>query len=147
MTFHPYDPRPMRRLLLGAACLSAIVAAWALANAVHGAERLAFARAGVALGLLLTAAVLHFKLRPRPNWGVKVGGTALSVSRPLKGEIPLAWSMVREVRRSNRRDSVVLWLTDDRRIVIGRHLFASPESFEAVARSLEEHGPQSPYDA
>ena len=137
--FYPYHPLKLRAALtLGALC-SLTLGAWALAAAVKSEGGLEYARAGLCLGLLASMLYVHLKLRPRPGWGVKLEPTRLSVSRPIEGQIEIPWSAVVQVRRNGKaRDTLVVFLGDDRRVLVPGHLFATRAEFEKAAQAIEQ---------
>ena len=54
---------------------------------------------------------VHHRLRPRPDWGVRVTPLTITVSRPTSGVIEVPWSAVTDVRRAgDKRDTVVLFV-------------------------------------
>jgi hypothetical protein len=102
----------------------------------------------MSLGLLFAMGSVAFRLRPREGWGVRVGPTVLTVARATQGHIDIPWSAVREIRRLGRgRDTLVLLLSDDRRVLVPRHLFPRHRDFEAVVTAIEDKMPPRPYDA
>lgn len=106
------------------------------------------ARTGLCAGLVLAMMTVLIKLRPREGWGVKVGPTALLVSRPTQGQLEVPWSSVREVRRvGTQRSTLALILGDDGRVLLPSHLFATRRQFEAVATAIEERLPRPRWDA
>ena len=146
--FFPYHPRKWRLLLSLGAAGSLVLTAWAMASAVRSGAPLEFARAGISGGLVLAMLTVHLKLRPRSEWGVKVTPVAMSVSRPNKGMIEIPWSSVKEIRRSGAdRETLVVFVGEDKRVLISRHLFPSKEEFEALAAAIDEQRPASPHDA
>jgi hypothetical protein len=137
--FFPYHPLKIRAALAFGALCALTLGAWALAAAVRSESGLEFARVGICLGLLASMLYVHLKLRPRPGWGVKVEAIRLWVSRPIEGQIEIPWSAVREVRRNGKqRDTLVLFLGDERRVLVPQHLFASRAAFEQAAHAIEE---------
>src|SRR4051812_13361889 len=130
--FFAYHPRRWRLVLSLAAAAALVLTAWALASAVKSGTALEFARAGISGGLVLAMLYIHLKLRPRPEWGVKVTPVVLVVSRPTQGQIEIPWSAVKEVRRSGaERETIVIFVGEDKRVLVSRHLFASKDEFEA----------------
>lgn len=146
--FFAYHPRRWRLVLTLAALTSLVLTAWALAGAVHTGAALEFARAGISAGLTLAMLFIHLRLRPRAEWGVKVTPMALVVSRPTQGQIEIPWSAVKEVRRAGaKRETVVIFVGEDRRVLVSQHLFASREVFEAMASAIDEQRPADKHDA
>ena len=134
-------------LALGAAG-SLVLTAWAMASAVRSGAALEFARAGISGGLVLAMLTVHHKLRPRPEWGVRVTPLTVTVSRPTTGTIEVPWSSVTDVRRAgDKRDTVVLFVGEEKRVLISAHLFPSKQEFEALAAAIDEQRPSSPHDA
>lgn len=147
-SFYPYHPLKLRGLLAVAALVAVALAAWAVQTAVSTGQPLEWARAGLCLGLVLAMTYVFTKLAPKPEWGVSLQPTTLTVSRPINGSIELPWSAIREVRRMGpRRDTIVLFMNDDRRVLIAQHLFAGPAMFEALAAAIDERLPNVSYDA
>ncbi len=136
--FFPYHPLKLRAALTFGALGSLTLGAWALAAAARSGSGLEFARAGICLGLLASMLYIHLKLRPRPGWGVSVEPTRLQVSRPIEGQIEIPWSAVTQVKRNGRqRDTLVVFLGDERRVLVPQHLFASKAEFEKAAQAIE----------
>ncbi len=146
--YFPYHPLRWRLTLAIAASGALLLLGWAVWGFAHHGGFAELARAALSLGLLLAMASMAFRLRPREGWGVKVGPTMLSVARATQGSIDIPWSAVREVRRlGKRRDTLVLMLNDDRRVLVPRHLFSRQTVFEALASAIEDKMPPLPYDA
>jgi hypothetical protein len=146
--FYPYHPLKLRAVLVTASVMCVVLLAWSLASAVHAGTLQEMARTGLCLGLQLAMAYVLMKLAPREGWGVKLEGTVLKVSRPIEGVLEVPWSSVREVRRGgSRRDTLVLFVGNNRRILLPRHLFGSRQLFEELVTAIEERVPQQPYDA
>jgi hypothetical protein len=148
MKFFAYHPRRWRLVLSFAAFASLVLTAWALAGAVRSGEALEFARAGISAGLVLAMLFIHLRLRPRKDWGVKVSPVSLVVSRPTQGEIEIPWSAVKEVRRAGvKRETLVIFVGEDKRVLVSQHLFPSREVFESLATAIDEQKPVSLHDA
>jgi hypothetical protein len=146
--FYPYHPLKLRAVLVTASVMCVVLLAWSLASAVHSGTAQEMARAGICLGLQLAMAYVLMKLAPRDGWGVKLEGTVLKVSRPIEGVLEVPWSAVREVRRGgSNRDTLVLFVGNNRRILLPRHLFGSRQLFEEMVTAIEERVPQQQYDA
>ena len=146
--FFAYHPRKWRLLLACGAAGSLVLTAWAMASAVRSGATLEFARAGISGGLVLAMLTVHLKLRPRPEWGVQVTPTALNVSRPTTGTIEIPWSAVKDIRRIGAdRETVAIFVAEDKRVLVSRHLFASKEDFEALAAAIDEQRPATLHDA
>jgi hypothetical protein len=92
---------------------------------------------------------VFFRLRPRAGWGVTVDPEAVTVARPLSGgKTEVRWSEINLVQRGGRRrDTLVLFLKSDARVLIPRHLFASRKAFESLAEAVEERAPAPRFDA
>jgi len=149
-TYFPYHPLRWRVTLLAAAVLSLGLALWACYGWYRGGGALEAGRAALSVGLLLAITSVVFRLRPRSDWGVRVGPTVLTVARAAaaRGHIDIPWSAVREIRRLGRaRDTLVVFLSDDRRVLVPRHLFPRRRDFEALVAAIEEKMPPLPYDA
>lgn len=149
MSFFAYNPRKVRYAFIAGAAACALLAAWALQNASTGAEPFGEARAGVAGGLMLAFAYAAWRIRARAGWGLRLEGLELSVCRPMSGTvIEIPRSQVEMARRDGRRqDTVVLYLTTGRRIVISQHLFPSKAAFDEAARALKNWAPEPQWDA
>ena len=146
--FFAYHPLVWRLLLLFCACLSLALTGWAIWGWAHGGGLAEAARTALSLGLFAGIVNVAFRLRPRTGWGVAVGPTVLTVARPKEGHIDIPWSAVREIRRLGRsRDKLVLFLSDERRVLVARQLFAKRRDFEALVAAIEEKMPPLPYDA
>ena len=146
--FFPYHPLRLRLLLLGTSVVCVALLAWAVTSAAVGGQPLEWARAGLCLGLLLAMMYVWQKLAPRTGWGVTLKPTMLVVSKPIQGDIEIAWSAVKDVRRIGKgRDTLVLLMSEDKRVLVPRHLFASSTLFEALARAIDERLPSAKHDA
>ncbi|MFZ5468559.1 MAG: hypothetical protein ACOZIN_03890 [Myxococcota bacterium] len=143
--FFPYHPRGPRRLLLAGALVSTALAAWAIANAMRGAEPFAYLRALVSLVLLCAMGWTHHRLRPRPSFGVRLGPGALVVGRPLGGELAFPFNELTSVRLQGR--AIELTFRDGQSLRLPRQLFADQHAFAALARALEQRAPRSWSDA
>ena len=146
--FFAYHPLAWRLTLLCSACVSLALTAWAIWGWVHGGGAAEAARTALSLGLLTGIVSVALRLRPRTGWGVVVGPTVLTVARPTQGHIDIPWSAVREIRRLGRsRDKLVLFLSDERRVLVARQLFSKRRDFEALVAAIEDKMPPLPYDA
>lgn len=146
--FFPYHPRKWRLLLSLGAAGSLVLTAWAMAGAMRSGEALEFARAGISAGLVLAMLTVHLKLRPRAQWGVKVTSAALRVSRATQGTIEIPWSAVKDIRRAGtERETLVLFVGEDRRVLVSAHLFSSRREFEELAAKIDEVRPLGMHDA
>lgn len=149
-TYFPYHPLRWRVTLAFAAVISLGLTSWAFYGWYRGGSMLEAGRTALSLGLLLAIASVVFRLRPRTDWGVRVGPTVLTVARAAvkAGHIDIPWSAVREIRRLGRsRDTLVVFLSDDRQVLVPRHLFPRRGDFEALVSAIEEKMPPLPYDA
>jgi hypothetical protein len=147
--FFPYDPRGLRRALLGCAVACALLAAWTFARAWSSGEMLGFVRGGMLVALLIAFAWFFWRVRARNNWGIRVDALGLTISRPLSGEAwQLVWSQLSGVAREGaRRERLALLLRPEGRLLLPRRLFGSKEVFEALGRVLEERLPRPRTDA
>ena len=146
--FFPYHPLKLRAVLVTASVMCVVLLAWALSSAVHSGSPMEMARAGLCLGLQLAMAYVLMKLAPRDGWGVKLETTVLKVSRPIEGVLEVPWSSVKELRRAGSgRDTLVLFVANERRILVPRHLFGSREVFEELAKAIEDRLPPPTHDA
>lgn len=146
--FFAYHPRTWRLLLAAGAAGALVLTAWAMASAVRSGAPLEYARAGISFGLVLAMLTVHHRLRPRAEWGVRVTPLTVTVSRPTSGTIEVPWSSVTDVQRAGtKRDTVVLFCGDEKRVLISAHLFPSKQEFEALAAAIDERRPGTPHDA
>lgn len=145
--FFAFNPRSARVLLLLAAVASALVTFTAVRE-IGGQAPLAAARAGVGAGLLLAFVFVRHRLRPREGWGVLLTPLTLVASRPLSGgSTEVVWTRVRAVGRAGKRkDTLVFVMDGDERLLLPRHLFAG-QTFDELARAVEERAPAPPFDA
>ncbi|MCP3099147.1 hypothetical protein LZ198_09730 [Myxococcus sp. K15C18031901] len=147
--FYAFDPRATRIGLFLGACVLAVLTAWALADARSGGGTLAMARAGVSLGLMLAFLLAFHRLRPRSGWGVTLDTRGVRVARPFSArELDLHWGQIDSVRRLGRRGDVLgLFLKEEGRVLVTRHLFARKAVFEELIAALEDRLPPSRFDA
>ena len=146
--FFPYHPLKLRAVLVTSSLICVVLLAWALSSAVKSGTTQDWARTGLCLGLQLAMAYVLVKLAPRDGWGVRLEPTVLKVSRPIEGVLEVPWSAVREVRRGgSARDTLVVFVGNNRRILVPRHLFGSRADFDALATALEERLPPPEHDA
>lgn len=146
--FYPYHPFKLRAVLAIASVLCVVLLAWSLASAARTGAPQEFARAGLCLGLQLAFGYVFMKLAPRDGWGVKLEPLLLKVSRPIEGLLEVPWSHIRDVRRSGKaRDTLVVFVGDNRRILVPRHLFGSSRDYEELAAAIEERMPAPTHDA
>ena len=117
---------------------------WAALGFASTGEPREILRAGLSLGLTAAMGLAVYRLRPRAGWGVEVSALGVKVSRPRgAGAIELSWNDVTEIRRTGeRRDTLAVWLGDQRRVLIPSLLFPRRDAFEAVARALEARMPE-----
>jgi hypothetical protein len=148
--FFAFNPRPTRIALFLGACVLAVLTAWAMASARHATEPFAEARAGITAGLMLVFLYAFHRLRPRPDWGVTLGAMGVRVARPFSNSRPmeLTWTQIGAVRRLGRKGDVLgLFLHEQGRLLVPRHLFARRAVFEELFSALEERLPPPRYDA
>jgi hypothetical protein len=148
--FFAFNPRPTRIALFLGACALAVLTAWAMAAARQDSEPFAEARAGIAAGLMLLFLYAFHRLRPRPEWGIALGPLGVRVSRPFSNAQPmeLAWSQIGAVRRLGRKGDVLgLFLQEQGRVLVTRHLFPRRAVFNELVSALEERLPPPRYDA
>jgi hypothetical protein len=146
--FFPYHPLKLRAVLVTASVMCVVLLAWALSSAVRSGEPVEMARAGLCLGLQLAMAYVLMKLAPRDGWGVKLEGTVLKVSKPIDGVLEVPWTQVRELARGgSKRDTLVIFIGDNRRILVPRHLFGSKQTFDELVAAIEERLPPPTHDA
>lgn len=147
--FFSFDPRPTRIALILGACLLAVLTAWALADYRGGGGLVAMARAGISAGLMLTFLVSVHRLRPRAQWGITLDSAGVRVARPFSGQpLELHWGQIDSVRRVGRKGSVLgLFLKEEGRVLVTRHLFARKSVYEELIAALEDRLPPSRFDA
>ena len=146
--FYPYHPFKLRAVLAGASVICVVLLAWSLASAARSEAPQEFARAGLCLGLQLAMGYVFMKLAPREGWGVKLEPLMLKVSRPIEGVLEVPWSNIKDVRRSGKaRDTLVLFVGNNRRILVPRHLFANARDYEELAAAIEDRMPAPTLDA
>ena len=146
--FFPYRPFKLRAALTAASVVCVALLAWSFSSAVNSGSLQEMARSGLCLGLLLAMGYVLTRLAPREGWGVKLEGTVLKVSRPIEGVLEVPWSAVREARLAGRRrDTLVLFVGEQRRILVPRHLFGSSSDFAALVAAVEERLPVPTHDA
>lgn len=147
--FYAFDPRVPRIALFLGACVLAVLTAWALANAQDGGGVQEMARAGVSAGLMLAFLVAFHRLRPRTGWGVTLDARGVRVARPFSASaLDLHWGQIDSVRRLGRRGNVLgLFLKEEGRVLVTRHLFARKAVFEELISALEERLPPPRFDA
>lgn len=148
--FFAFNPRPTRIALFLGACVLAVLTAWALASAQQAAEPYGEARAGLSAGLMFVFLYAFHRLRPRPEWGVTLGPMGLRVARPFSNSQPLElmWGQIASVRRLGRKGDVLgLFLQEQGRVLVTRHLFPRKAVFEELVSAVEERVPPVRYDA
>jgi len=148
--FFAFNPRPTRIGLFLGACVLAVLTAWALASAQQGGEPYGEARAGLSAGLMFVFLYAFHRLRPRPEWGVTLGPMGLRVARPFSNSKPLElmWTQIASVRRLGRKgDVLALFLQEQGRVLVTRHLFPRKAVFDELVSALEERVPPVRYDA
>ncbi|NVJ06590.1 hypothetical protein HUW63_15250 [Myxococcus sp. AM001] len=147
--FFAFDPRATRISLFVGACVLAVLTAWALAEARDAGGVQAVARAGVSAGLMLTFLVSFHRLRPRTGWGVTVDARGVRVARPFSQKaLDLHWGQIDHVRRIGRKGSVLaLFLKEEGRVLVTRHLFARKAVFDELFAALEDRVPPPRFDA
>lgn len=147
--FYAFDPRATRIGLFLGACVLAVLTAWALASARDGGGIQEMARAGVTAGLMLAFLVAIHRLRPRAGWGISLDTRGVRVARPFSSrELELHWGQIDSVRRLGKRGDVLgLFLKEEGRVLVTRHLFARKAVFEELISALEDRLPPSRFDA
>ncbi len=148
--FFAFNPRPTRIALFLGACVLAVLTAWALASARQDAEPFGEARAGLCAGLMFVFLYAFHRLRPRPERGVTLGPMGLRVARPFSNSQPLElmWAQIASVRRLGRKGDVLgLFLQEQGRVLVTRHLFPRKAVFDELVSALEERVPPARYDA
>lgn len=147
--FFSFDPRTTRIALFLGACVLAVLTAWALADARDAGGLQPIARAGLSAGLMLAFLVTFHRLRPREGWGVSLDSAGVKVSRPFSRKpLELHWGQIDSVRRLGRRGDVLgLFLKEEGRVLVTRHLFARKAVYEELIAALEDRLPPSRFDA
>jgi|SRR5215217_2251229 len=147
--FYAFDPRATRIGLFLGACVLAVLTAWALASARDGGGLQEMARAGVTAGLMFAFLVAIHRLRPRAGWGISLDTRGVRVARPFSSrELELHWGQIDSVRRLGRKGDVLgLFLKEEGRVLVTRHLFARKAVFEELISALEDRLPPSRFDA
>ncbi|NVJ26607.1 MULTISPECIES: hypothetical protein [Myxococcus] len=147
--FYAFDPRATRISLFLGACVLAVLTAWALASARDGGGIQEMARAGVTAGLMFAFLVAIHRLRPRAGWGISLDTRGVRVARPFSSrELELHWGQIDSVRRLGKRGNVLgLFLKEEGRVLVTRHLFARKAVFEELISALEDRLPPSRFDA
>jgi hypothetical protein len=148
--FFAFNPRPTRVALFLGACGLAVLTAWAMADARQAEEPFAEARAGISAGLMFLFLYAFHRLRPRPDWGITLGPLGVHVARPFSKARPmeLTWSQIATVRRLGRKGDVLgLFLQEQGRVLVPRHLFPRRAVFEELISALEERLPPPRHDA
>ncbi|QSQ11707.1 hypothetical protein [Myxococcus landrumensis] len=147
--FFAFDPRATRIALFLGACVLAVLTAWALANVRDGGGVQDMARAGVTAGLMFAFLVALHRLRPRSGWGVTLDARGVRVARPFSSrELDLHWGQIDSVRRLGRKGDVLgLFLKEEGRVLVTRHLFARKAVFEELISALEDRLPPPRLDA
>ncbi|WP_342377941.1 hypothetical protein NVS55_01360 [Myxococcus stipitatus] len=147
--FFAFDPRATRIALFLGACVLAVLTAWALANARDGGGVQDMARAGVSAGLMFAFLVALHRLRPRSGWGVTLDARGVRVARPFSSrELDLHWGQIDSVRRLGRKGDVLgLFLKEEGRVLVTRHLFARKAVFDELLAALEDRLPPPRLDA
>ena len=148
--FVPYDPRSSRALLVAAAVVLVALCAWALVQAqVPEAGREPWVRAGLSGALVLLAASLHWRLRPRPGYGVTFSARGPEVVRPLSGAtVDLHWGEVVSVRRMGKKGHALgLFLHERKPLLLARRFFGSDADYERMCKAFEARVPSPKYDA
>jgi hypothetical protein len=140
--FFPYHPLRLRLWLAAGLLASLALTLWALWAFVDTQSPRDILRAGLSMGLVAAMGWALFRLRPRAGWGVQVTPLSVLVSKAQGGLIEVPWSAVKEVRRlGEKRDTLGLWLDEERRVLVPAHLFARREHFEAFASAIDERRP------
>jgi hypothetical protein len=147
--FFAFRPRGLRRALVAAAALAVVLSAWALASGVRGAERLGTLRALLLAVLAVGFGVGWVRLRPRPDFGIRLDTAGIDVSRPWgTRSLHIPWTHLGATRTERRPwMRLVLELRPDGQVLIAERLLGSREAFLDLARALEERAVRPPTDA
>jgi hypothetical protein len=147
--FFAFRPRGLRRALLGAACLAVVLAAWALVSGLHGIERLGGVRALVLGVLAVGFGVGWIRLRPRDDFGIRLDGTGIDLSRPWGSHsLHIPWTQVTATRTDRRPwRRLVIELRPQGEVFVAEPLLGSRQAFSDLVRALEERSPRAPGDA
>lgn len=148
--FIPYDPRSSRALLFAAAVVLVALCAWALVQArLPEAGREPWVRAGLCGAMVVLAAWLLWRLRPRPGFGVTFSARGPDVVRPLSGaRVELHWGEVVSVRRMGKKGHVLgLFLHERKPLLLARRFFGSDADYARMCQAFEARVPAPTYDA
>lgn len=147
--FFAFRPRGLRRALFGAAALAVVLSAWALASGLRGAERFGTLRAGLLAGLAVGFGVGWVRLRPRPDFGIRLDLAGIVVSRPWsRHSLHIPWTHVGHTRTERLPwPRLVLEVRPEGQLLIAEALVGSKEAFLDLVRALGEQAPKPPGDA
>jgi hypothetical protein len=147
--FFAFRPRGLRRALFAAAALAVVLSAWALAGGLKGAERFGTLRSLVLAGLAVGFGIGWLRLRPRPDFGLRLDAAGLVVSRPwARRSVQIPWTHVGVVRVERLPwKRLVLEVRPEGQLLIAEALVGSPEAFQDLVRALGEQAPKPPGDA
>jgi hypothetical protein len=147
--FFAFRPRGLRRALFAASALAVVLSAWALAGGVKGAERLGTVRALLLGALAVGFGVGWVRLRPRPDFGIRLDAAGLEVSRPWgRRSLHIPWTHVGATRTETRPwTRLVLEVRPEGQLLIAQLLVGSRAQFLDLVRALDERASRPPTDA
>jgi hypothetical protein len=147
--FFAFRPRGLRRALFVAAVLAVVLSAWALASGLRGAERLGTVRAVLLGALAVGFGVGWVRLRPRPDFGIRLDTAGIEVSRPWgTRSLHIPWTHLGATRTETRPwRRLVLEVRPEGQLLIAELLVGSRAVFQDLVRALDEHAPRPPGDA
>jgi hypothetical protein len=145
--FFPFHPRALRWRLLAVALLGLVLAARALADSLGQGGFWGWLSTSFSLFLVGGLVFFYTRLRPRPDWGVRLLPTALSISLPLRGELTLPWKQVSKVSVLRKGKYLQVSLATGPYFLIPRAMFESKKVFFDMVQAIEERAPRPPFDA
>jgi hypothetical protein len=147
--FFAFRPRGLRRALFVAAAVAVVLSAWALARGLRGVERLGTVRAVVLAVLAVGFGVGWVRLRPRPDFGIRLDIAGIDVSRPWgTRSLHIPWTHLGVTRTESRPwKRLVLEVRPEGQVLIAELLVGSRAVFEDLVRALDERAPRPPGDA
>jgi hypothetical protein len=147
--FFAFRPRGLRRALFAAAVLAVVLSAWALARGLRGVEHFGTLRALVLAALAVGFGVGWVRLRPRPDFGIRLDIAGIDVSRPWgTHSLHIPWTHVGETRTEKRPwKRLVVEVRPEGQLLIAELLVGSKSTFADLVRALEERAPRAPGDA
>ena len=124
-----------------------VLSAKSLADALSAAGFWAWLSTAMSGSLVAGLLFFYTRLRPRPDWGVRVLPLSLAISLPLRGELALPWTQVSKVEVLKKGKYLQVALKAGHYFLIPRSMFESKEAFHAMVQAVEERAPQAKFDA